>query len=118
MALFTDQLVGRAEELGSFEQALAEVDRGDAAALELVGEPGIGKSRLLAEFAARADTDGRLVLAGSASELERDLPFAVFVDALDEYLRGLEPSRLERLDEEVLTELAQVFPSMSGLATT
>src|SRR5436190_3188987 len=119
MALLTDQLVGRAEELGSFEQVLAEVDRGgDAATVELVGEPGIGKSRLLTEFAGRADTQGRLVLAGSASELERDVPFAVFVDALDEYLRGLDPSRLQHLDEDVLTELAQVFPSMSGLATT
>ena len=117
MAVLTRQLVGRAEELGSFEQALAEVDLGDAAAIELVGEPGIGKSRLLAEFAGRADTQGRLVLAGSTSELERDLPFAVFVDALDEYLRGLDPSRLQDLDEEVLTELAHVFPSLSRLAT-
>ena len=117
MALLTDQLVGRAEEVDSFEQVLAEVDRGGAAAVELVGEPGIGKSRLLAEFAGRADTQGRLVLAGSASELERELPFAVFVDAFDEYLRGLDASRLQQLDEDVLTELAQVFPSLSGLAT-
>ena len=117
MALLTDQLVGRAEELGSFEQALDEVDTGNAAAVELLGEPGIGKSRLLAEFARHADTQGRLVLAGSASELERDLPFAVFVDALDEYLRGLDLGRLKRLDEDVLTELAQVFPSLSSLAT-
>src|SRR3954452_5185594 len=116
MALLTDQLVGRTEELGSFEQVLAEVDRGDFDAVELIGEPGIGKSRLLREFAGRADTQGRLVLAGSASELERELPFAVFVDALDEYLRGLDPSRLQ-LDEDVLTELAQVFPSLSALAT-
>ena len=117
MALLNRQFVGRAEELGSFEQVLAEVDRGGAAAIELRGEPGIGKSRLLAEFADRADTRGRLVLAGSASELERELPFAVFVDALDEYLRGLDPSRLQHLDEDVLTELAHVFPSLSRLAT-
>ena len=32
-----------------------------------------------------------LVLSGSASELERDLPFWVFVDALDEYAEGLDP---------------------------
>src|SRR3954463_14801557 len=76
MALLTDQLVGRTEELGSFEQVLAEVDRGDFVAVELIGEPGIGKSRLLREFAGRADTQGRLVLAGSGSELERELPFA------------------------------------------
>ena len=73
---------------------------GGSAALELVGEPGIGKSRLVAELIARADTRGHLVLSGSASELERDLPFGVFVDAIDEYLQALEPRRLDALDDE------------------
>src|SRR4051794_18343431 len=118
MILLTDDFVGRAEELRTFDQALAEIDHGRAAAIELVGEPGMGKTRLLAEFASHADARGRLVLSGSASELERDLPFSVFVDALDEYLRGLDRSRLDGLDEDVRTELAQVFPSLSALATT
>ena len=116
MTLLADHLVGRGEELGSFDQALAELDQGHAAAIELIGEPGIGKTRLLAEFAARADAGGRLVLSGSASELEQDLPFSAFVDALDEYLRGLDPNRLARLNEDVRTELAHVFPSLSALA--
>ena len=51
MALLTDQFVGRAEELGSFDQVLGEVDQGVASALVLIGEPGIGKTRFLAEFA-------------------------------------------------------------------
>src|SRR4051794_19228526 len=118
MILLTDDFVGRAEELRTFDQALAEIDHGRAAAIELVGEPGMGKTRLLAEFASHADARGRLVLSGSASELEGDLPFSVFVDALDEYLRGLDASRLHRLDEDVRTELAHVFPSLSALATT
>ena len=42
------------------------------------------------------------MLAGSASELERELPFWVFVDALDEYLQALEPRRLEALGDETL----------------
>src|SRR3954464_3313187 len=118
MALLTDQFVGRVEELGSFDHVLGEVDEGVASAIVLSGGPGIGKTRFLAELARSADENGRLVLAGSASELERDLPFSVFVDALDEYLRGLDRSRLDRLDEDVRTELAQVFPSLSALATT
>ena len=61
------------------------------------------------------DERGLLVLTGSASELERDLPFWVFVDALDEYLQGLEPRRLGGLDDDVRSELAQVFPSLSSL---
>ena len=41
------------------------------------------------------------MLTGAASELERDLPFWVFVDALDEYVGGIDPRRLERLDDAV-----------------
>jgi ATP/maltotriose-dependent transcriptional regulator MalT len=116
MTVVAEHLVGRADELASLDQVLAELDRGRSGAIELVGEPGIGKTRLLAELTARAEERGQLVLAGSAAELERDLPFSVFVDALDEYLHGLEPTRLAALDDDVRTELAHVFPSLSRLA--
>ena len=116
MAL-AEHLVGRAAELGSVDHLLAQLDGGKSAAVELVGEPGIGKTRLLAELAARADVRGHLVLSGCAAELERDLPFWVFVDALDEYVHGLDPHRLDALDDEVRAELATVFPSLAGLAS-
>src|ERR687894_584066 len=90
-------LVGRAEALGALEAALTAAQDGTAAAVELVGEPGIGKSRLLAELAGRAGSRGQLVLEGRASELERDLPFWLFADALDEYVAGCDPHRLRRL---------------------
>jgi ATP/maltotriose-dependent transcriptional regulator MalT len=112
-----EHLVGRAETCGVFDDALAGLDSGRSAALALVGEPGIGKTRLLAELAARADRRGQLVLYGSASELERDLPFWVFVDALDEYVQGLEPRRLEAIEDDVRTELAHVLPSLSRFET-
>jgi len=110
-------LVGRASEVGAVDGLLTQVARGESAALELVGEPGIGKTRLLAELAARADARGYLVLSGRAGELEVDLPFWVFVDALDEYVHGLDPQRLDDLDDDVRAELATVFPSLAGLAT-
>ena len=110
MALAT-HLVGRAPELGSVDRLLTQIGGGGSAALELVGEPGIGKTRLLAELAARADARAYLVLSGRAGELELDLPFWVFVDALDEYVHGLDPHRLESLDGDVRAELATVFPS-------
>ena len=117
MAAVAERLVGRADEIGSIEAALSELEHGRPATLELVGEPGIGKTRLLAELAARADALGFLVLSGRAAEMERDLPFWVFVDALDEYVEGLDPRRLEALDEDVRAELATVLPSLSALAT-
>ena len=112
MAQPADQLVGRTAELGSLDHALADLERGQSHALEVAGEPGIGKTRLLAELGARADSRGRLVLWGSASELERELPFWVFVDALDEYVQGVEPRRLEPLGEDVRSELGHVLPSL------
>ncbi|HSB85160.1 MAG TPA: AAA family ATPase [Ilumatobacteraceae bacterium] len=116
MGLSAEHLVGRTGELGSFDQVLDELDRGGSGAIELVGGPGIGKTRLLRELAARAERRGYLVLSGSASEFERDLPFAVFVDALDDYLEGLQPGQLAVLDDDVQAELAHVFPSLSTLA--
>jgi predicted ATPase len=116
VGVLSQQLVGRAEELGTLADALAELDRGRTVVLELVGEPGIGKTRLLAELAARAERRGHLVLSGSASELERELPFSVFVDALDDYLQAIEPHRLEALDEDVRAALGDVFPSLVRFA--
>src|SRR5215472_4461604 len=115
-SLLAGQLVGRASELGSLEGILGELDRGCPGAIEVAGEPGIGKTRLLRELAARAGGRGHLVLSGAASEFEHDLPFSVFVDALDEYLAGLQPGRLSVLDDAVQAELAHIFPALSALA--
>lgn len=108
------QLVGRADELGLLDLALEDVAGGRPRAVELVGEPGIGKTRLLHELTRRADTRGYLTLSGSASELERDLSFSVFVDALDDYVAGLEDRVIATLDEDVQTELGQIFPSLTA----
>jgi ATP/maltotriose-dependent transcriptional regulator MalT len=109
-------LVGRAGELDVLEQMLDELNRGPPSAIELFGEPGIGKTRLLSELAARAELRGHLVLSGSASELEHELPFSVFVHALDEYVESLDAALFSALDCDVQAELAHVFPSLSALA--
>ena len=109
-------LVGRADELAALETALDVLDRRTPGAVALLGEPGIGKTRLLRELTVRAEQRSYLVLAGSASELERDLPFSAFVDALDEFLESLDSNRLSALDDDVQTELAHVFPSLASLA--
>src|SRR5215210_2057687 len=115
ISAIADTLVGRQEELRRFDDALDELASGAAGAVEVVGAAGIGKSRLLAEVAARADARGHIVLRGAAADLERDIAFWVFLDALDEYVEGVEPRRLGNLSEEIRAELAQVFPSLAHL---
>src|SRR5215207_4287418 len=111
------ELVGRAAEMKVVDGALGDLDRGRPPPLMVQGEPGIGKTRLLAELGRRAEARGYTVLSGSASELERDLPFWVFVDALDEYVAGLDPRLIASLREDVRSELAQVLPSLADLAS-
>jgi predicted ATPase len=107
-----EPLVGRAAELERLEESLARVERQGFVAVEIAGEPGIGKTRLLAELADRADRRGHLVLAGAASELESDLPFWVFADALDEYVHGLPRHELDNLGPDARAELGHVLPSL------
>ena len=76
-------LVGRARELKEFARALAAARAGDAHAVLVTGEAGIGKSRLVEEVARRAAGIGFEVLTGRAIDLVgSELPYAPFVSAL------------------------------------
>ncbi|HEX8103199.1 MAG TPA: AAA family ATPase [Solirubrobacteraceae bacterium] len=109
----TSSFVGRSAELEVLAEALEALERGGPRAIEIVGPAGIGKTRLLAELTRRANERGHVVLAGAGAELEQDLPFWVFVDALDEFVEGVDPRRLERLDPSVRAELGQILPSLA-----
>ncbi|HSI91931.1 MAG TPA: tetratricopeptide repeat protein, partial [Jiangellaceae bacterium] len=56
-------LVGRDRELKVFDQAMAAVREGTGSLLDIAGEAGIGKSRLLQELIERADAVTRLSVA-------------------------------------------------------
>jgi DNA-binding CsgD family transcriptional regulator len=105
-------LVGRARELAELERALDQLADGVPWCLQIVGEPGIGKSRLLAELRRRGEERGYLVLDGRAAEFERDIPFGLIVDALNDYFGSLEPAVLRALDDDVPRELAAIFPAL------
>jgi predicted ATPase len=81
------------------------------AVLELVGEAGIGKTTLL-ETVDESPRVGRLVLRGRAAEFEGDLPYGLFIDALDAYLAGIGERPSGVLDPADLAELAGVFPAL------
>jgi DNA-binding NarL/FixJ family response regulator len=107
-------LAGRADELACFERALDDLDGGRSRAIIIRGEPGIGKSRMLAELAARADARGHIVLTGRGGELEAELPYGLITDALDDYLASLEPS-VDAIFSH--PEVAVVFPSLAKSST-
>ncbi|GDY28603.1 hypothetical protein GTS_02360 [Gandjariella thermophila] len=108
-----NRVVGRVAELAEVDAALAEVQAGSQRVVEFVGEPGMGKTALLDALRARAERRGFVVLDGQAMEFER-LPFAVFVDALDDYLGTVDPGKLAALGEHRLGLLSTVFPALGG----
>jgi predicted ATPase len=106
-------LIGRGRELAILEQPLDDVEHSGSGWVSVVGEPGIGKTRLVEELCARAEARGGLALAGGGSELELDLPYGVFADAIDDYLGALDPGRLETVLGVEVGALAGVFPALA-----
>jgi predicted ATPase len=108
-------LVGRDRELDVLDQLLREVRAGAPRFLVLSGEPGIGKTSLIAVLGRQAEAAGCLALHGRATELERDFPFGLIVDALDAHLGSLDPRSFDRLAADELGELASVFPALRSV---
>ena len=105
---FTTSFIGREDELAALDALLAEAELGRRVRLGLiVGEPGIGKSRLLAEFAGRVDARPALVTWRQG----RCLPFGSEVTfwALSEIVKGyagiLESDGLARTEARLETVL-------------
>ncbi|WP_279582637.1 AAA family ATPase [Fodinicola feengrottensis] len=110
-----DELVGREKEVDLLDRELDALGGGRTArTVELVGEPGIGKTRLMHSARLSARQRGHLVLAGRATEFEQPIPFAVIVDALDDHLSELSEEVLTPLGAERLGLLATVFPAVAA----
>jgi len=80
-------VVGREVELQHLRQALEAAARGESSHTVLVGDGGVGKSRLLSETVAHARQRGLDVLAGRARVTTR-APFGVIAEALRSWLRA------------------------------
>ncbi|HZB77715.1 MAG TPA: AAA family ATPase, partial [Solirubrobacteraceae bacterium] len=106
------ELFGRETELAAADAAIAAVREGGPRALAVMGEAGIGKSALLQALHDRAAGAGMLVLAGRAAEHERDVPFGLIVDALDDHVASMHHRRVETIGPE----LAAVLPSAAAMA--
>jgi class 3 adenylate cyclase/tetratricopeptide (TPR) repeat protein len=77
--------VGRALELDTLSYACQEANQGQGQIVAFVGEPGVGKSRLVAEFARSHHLDGALVLEARSVSYGRATPYLPIVNLLHGY---------------------------------
>jgi ABC-type transport system substrate-binding protein/class 3 adenylate cyclase len=102
-------LVGRQEELASLTHVLDELLDGRGAVVSITGEPGIGKSRLVAEIEEHFHERARFV-AGHAVPYADTIPYWPVRELLRTWL-GLGVSDSEaRVRLELRAELARVLP--------
>ena len=82
--------------MARLEHKLADVRAGRGGLMMVVGEPGIGKTRTLEEFAANSRAHGALVLWGRCYEGEWAPPYGSFAEAIAEYVRAADADHLRR----------------------
>jgi adenylate cyclase len=114
------RFVGRTDEMEIFKEALARAEGGGGAAVGVVADPGIGKSRLCVEFAEHCRADGLEVFEAQAQSHGRSIPYMPVLQMMRAYygIDGREPERLARekiagrallLDPDVVDDLPIIF---------
>ena len=117
------RFVGREAEVAVLRGALDRARAGQGQIVALVGEPGVGKSRVIREFTEGPWTAGALVLQGRPIAYRRTPSWLPVVDALRRYFQ-VESGDEERVIREKISSrvaaldpaLAPVVPALHALA--
>jgi DNA-binding NarL/FixJ family response regulator len=107
-------LVGRDDELQAVAAALAAARAGRGGAVFIVGESGIGKSRLASAAADMAFADDMRLLRGRGSAIGPMVPFRSLTEALLYLLRAGDPVDIEALGP-YRPILARLIPDWGGV---
>ncbi|MCV0404288.1 MAG: AAA family ATPase [Chloroflexi bacterium] len=108
--------VGRTAQLDGLGAALQLASNRRPTVCLVAGDAGIGKTRLISEFTARARDAGAHVLVGDCLQLgDTGLPYAPFVGALRPLLRSLPRERLDELIGAGRHELSHLLPDLAGV---
>ena len=105
--------IGRSEELDRLQAVLEGAVAGPVGTVLVGGEAGVGKTRLLREFSARATADGMRVLVGGCVDLgDGARPYDPFVAALRPWLKSLPAKDLERIVGPARSAVRQLIPDL------
>jgi len=96
------EMVGRDRELDTLEFQVMKAINGQGSIVNIIGEAGIGKSRLVAELKTRDVVKRVTLLEGRAISMGRNLPFHPIIDLLKQWARiredDTEAKAFERLE--------------------
>jgi DNA-binding CsgD family transcriptional regulator/tetratricopeptide (TPR) repeat protein len=103
--------VGRDQELGRLRRGLQSAATGTPGVLLVAGEAGVGKTRLVQEFAGRVGDEAQVLLGSCVNVSGGGLPYGPIVDALRAPIRTPDPAISQALVGTVLGELTSMAPA-------
>jgi class 3 adenylate cyclase/tetratricopeptide (TPR) repeat protein len=98
-------LVGRNTEIEVFKELVQRVIAGRGQILALIGEPGIGKSRLVHEFTRHQLPPGWLVLEAASVSYGKATPYFPLIEMLRRYFQIGGEENYEQVRQRVLTRV-------------
>jgi DNA-binding CsgD family transcriptional regulator len=107
-------LVGRENELQLLEGLVGRVSAGQGGAVWVAGDPGIGKSALIAAGMATAERQGCQVYSATVHEQSRVFPLHVLLDALGADERGAIPGMRESEPDLIAAGRAEIIGLLQG----
>jgi predicted ATPase len=102
--------VGREEELRRLQRGLHSAAAGRPGTVLIAGEAGVGKTRLVQEFAGRVDGEAQVLLGSCIPLGGGGLPYGPIVDALRPLVRDLDPAELNKLLGPSPDDLTRLLP--------
>ena len=105
-------LIARESELNAAQDSLERARGGDARVTLIVGEAGVGKSRLLRAMIDTARASGFQVLKGASFESDRSIPYAPLLDLLRGFAVSGSSARFEHVFAAAAPELLALFPEL------
>ena len=104
--------VGRRDETAELQDGLTRTLAGRGRVLLLVGEPGIGKSRLAENLLHDASDRGALVLIGHCYEWEGAPAYWPWIQVLRDCIKELQPDQLENAFRSVAPDILRILPEL------
>src|SRR4029453_1544965 len=95
------RFIGRVAELEQVRQAIGRAAAGSGQVVALVGEPGVGKSRLVWEVTHSHRTHGWLIVEAGSSSYGKATPYLPVIDLLKGYFQVEDREEPRRIQEKV-----------------
>jgi class 3 adenylate cyclase len=109
------RFVGRQQELTALQQTLERTGAGHGQVVAVVGEAGVGKSRLVYEFVHSHHTPGWLVLESASVSYGKATPYFPVIDLLKRYSHVEERDDVRTIHAKVTGQVLTLDPALQDV---